>query len=120
MPNIYSYYQIGNTLDINLRQMSEHHLSFISFTEKTGVTEVTIDSIGVAPGVYTIYIESFDANSNVQSILKTDMIEVTVEILPQFESELSDEEITAGVASSWALPSIVEGSYPLEQLSIAS
>ena len=78
MPNIYSYYQIGNTLDIKLRQKSENHLNFISFTEKTGVTEVTIDSSGVALGVYTIYIESFDANSNVQSALKTDMIEVTM------------------------------------------
>ena len=88
------------------------------------MTEVTIDSSGVAPGVYTIYIASFDANSNVQSTLKTDMIEVIVGgeviLLPQFVSELSDEEITVGVASSWALPSIVEGSYPLEQLSIAS
>ena len=78
MPNIYSYYQIGNILVVNLRQTSEHHLRFVSFTEKTGVTEVTIDSSGVAPGVYTLYIESFDANSNVQSTLKTDIIEVTV------------------------------------------
>ena len=108
-------------MDVNLRQKSDHHLSFISFTEKTGVTDVIIYSSGEAPGVYTIHIESFDANSNVQSTLKTDIIEITVEVLlPQFASELSDEEITAGVASSWALPSIVEGSYPLDQVSIAS
>ena len=103
-----------------MRQKSGQDLSFVSFAEKAVSTAVSIDSYGVAPGVYTIYIESFDANSNVKSTLKTDMIEVTLELLPQFASELSWEEITAGVASSWALPSIVEGSYPLQQVSISS
>ena len=57
-----------------MRQKSGQDLSFVSFAEKAVSTEVSIDSHGVAPGVYTIYIESFDANSNVKSTLKTDMI----------------------------------------------
>ena len=103
-----------------MRQKSGHDLSFVSFAEKSVSTEVSIDPQGVAPGVYTIYIESFDASSNVKSSLKTDMIVVTLEVLPKFGSELGEEEITVGVTSSWELPSIVEGSYPLQQLSISS
>ena len=75
-------------------------MSFVSFSEKFGTTELTIDATEVPPGVYTLYIESFDANSNIQSALKTDSIEVTVETLQlQFASELTDEEITAGAVS---------------------
>ena len=66
-------------MDINLRQKSGHDLSFVSFAEKAVSTEVFIDPRGVAPGVYTLYIESFDANSNVYSTLRTDIIELTIE-----------------------------------------
>ena len=52
VPNIYSYYQIGNTLDIKLREKSD--LSFISFIEKTDKTDVIIDATDVPPGVYSL------------------------------------------------------------------
>ena len=52
VPSIYSYYQIGNTLDIKLREKSD--LGFISFSEQAGSTEVTIDTSEVLPGVYSL------------------------------------------------------------------
>ena len=38
-----------------------------------------IDASGVAPGTYSVEIESFDSNSNVKSTLKTDFIEITID-----------------------------------------
>ena len=42
---IYSFYQIGNDLSINLRQRSE--LDFVVFIENTSWTDVQIDSTGL-------------------------------------------------------------------------
>ena len=37
----------------------------------------------MAPEVYTLEFESFDANSNVKSALKTDTIEITIEAVEE-------------------------------------
>ena len=52
-----------------------------------------IDATEVAAGVYPLEIESFDANSNVRSALKTDIIELTIEE-PLSIEELVEEPIT--------------------------
>ena len=43
IPNIYSAFDIGNQLDINLRQVPGNELSYVSFTEETGQTLVNIN-----------------------------------------------------------------------------
>ena len=73
---IYSVYQIGNTLDIKLRQKTD--FDFVIFYEKENHTDLSIDGEGITPGTYNLIIESFDSNSNVQSALKTDTIQINI------------------------------------------
>ena len=73
---IYSVYQIGNTLDIKLRQKTD--FDFVIFDEKENHTDLSIDGEGITPGTYNLIIESFDSNSNVQSALKTDTMQINI------------------------------------------
>ena len=76
---------------------------------------VTIDAIGVAPGEYTLKFESFDANNDVQSTLKTDTIQVVVtEVVPDqtlaiFTEDIELVSILSGEKSQWTLPDIDPG-----------
>ena len=73
VPHIYSKLFIGTTLAINLRQSSDQ-LSFVSFEEHSGATEVLIDTSGVDEGEYSMVLESFNTLSLAKSALKTDII----------------------------------------------
>ena len=73
VPHIYSELVIGTTLAINLRQASDQ-LSFVSFEENSGATEVLIDTSGVDEGEYSMVLESFNTLSLAKSALKTDII----------------------------------------------
>ena len=59
-----------------MRQAST--LSFVSLTQNTDTTEVSIDARGIDLGVYSLILESFNTLSIAQSTLKTDTIEITV------------------------------------------
>lgn len=69
---------IGNRLDINLRQASGAELAFVTLTEETGKTTVNFDTNGILTGEYSLVLESFDLNSTVRSSLKTDLITITI------------------------------------------
>ena len=81
-----------------------------------------IDATELSTGVYTLTFESFDKNSIAKSALKTETIEITIEEskLPEFTSDLVYETITVGKVSSWELPLIKEGSYPLQSIVVDS
>ena len=64
VPKIYSFYPIGNVLNINLRQGSSPQ-TFVTLTEETSATELLIDTTGLASGKYAITLESFDTNNTV-------------------------------------------------------
>ena len=86
--HIYSAIEIGTILSIKLRQ-KETSLSFVTFKEKSSSVDVIIDSTGVAPGDYTLTLESFNKLSIAQSALKTDVIAIAISVqeiptLPQF------------------------------------
>jgi len=64
-----------------LRQKAGTELSWITFTQDTLVTKVEIaPGASVAPGDYTVVLESYDKAGGVYSALKTDTI--TVKVLP--------------------------------------
>ena len=72
---------IGNDLAINLRQKTGEELSFVSLVNGTISTYVILYTAGVAPGEYSLVLESYDLNSNgaVPATLKTDTISIIVE-----------------------------------------
>ena len=66
--HIYSEESIGNTLDIKLRQPEASTLSWVDTSgDQDTFTEVTIapSAETTEPGTYTLYLESYDGNSNV-------------------------------------------------------
>ena len=76
MSHIYSEFEIGTELSINLRKSTE--LSFVTLTEKDGKTQVSIDTQGVSVGDYDLILESFNVLSIQKSTLKADTIRISV------------------------------------------
>ena len=74
---IYAMLEIGNTLDIHLRQKVGSELPWVTFPDGNP-KQVHFAPDGVEPGNYTVILESFDQNSGVFSTLKTDTVTVTV------------------------------------------
>ena len=69
------------TIDsINLRQLLANSLPFITIFGESNQSMVRIDCTGVAVGDYDLYLESFDALSDVQATLKTDLIKLSVSL----------------------------------------
>ena len=93
MPKIYSDITIGTVLDINLRS----NLSFVTFTENIGSTDVHIDSYCLDNGVYDLNLQSFNKLSKAKSTLKADNITISVSldgnsptcVYPHFVEELT-------------------------------
>ena len=75
--NIYSKFTIGNTLDINLRQKAGTELFWVTL-EQGNPTLIKTVPAGVAPGDYTLILQSFDNNGSVKSTLKEDVITIIV------------------------------------------
>ena len=75
-------FPIVNNLDIMMRQQAGTELSWVTFTEDTETQVHFAPDTSVAPGEYTVVLESFDNNSAVKSALKTDTITVTVTSTP--------------------------------------
>jgi len=72
-------FRVVNTLDITLRQKTGQEHAWVTFFQETLVTRVQFaPDIFVAPGVYTVVLESYDLASGVKSTLMTDTIVVTV------------------------------------------
>ena len=78
LPHIEAIYPIGNTLNIEARQLSGSELSFVTLSHQSTGTEVTIDPDLTTAGTYELKIESLDLNSSVQSILKTETFTITI------------------------------------------
>ena len=79
VPNIYSYFKIGTTLRISLRQKVDEHHSFVHFVEQGDGTKVTIDAKDLIEGdEYQVILESFNSLSIAKSTLRTDIIKVSV------------------------------------------
>ena len=68
-------------LDINLRQKAGTELLWVTL-EQASPTLIKIVPVGVAPGDYTLILQSFDNNGSVKSTLKQDSITITV-LLPE-------------------------------------
>ncbi len=86
-------------------------------------TDVILYTAGVAPGEYSLVLESYDMNSNgaVPATLKTDTISIIVEEplnQPYFTEDLKTESLIAGYPSEWTLPPIETGSLLLQQVRI--
>ena len=98
-----------------------------------------INEKGIQPGVYELVIESYDALSRAPNpnALKTDSIIIriiandseptepiepteTTVILPSFKDDLPLQVIEIGKFSSWTLPDIVEGTYPLARIDFSA
>ena len=68
---------IGNELSIYLRQKSGNELSWVSF-EQGSPTKVKVNACDIATGSYTLTLESYDNNSAVKTVLKTDTVAIKV------------------------------------------
>ena len=79
---------------------------------------VRIDCTGVAVGDYDLHLESFDALSDGQATLKTDLIKVSVSPLKylEFANDPESQSLLATESRSWVLPEIAEGGYPLQEI----
>ena len=115
VPHVFAEDVIGDQLAIELRQKAGSEIPFVSFINFASSTDVVIDATGVLPGEYTLVLESFDTNSDLQELtLKTDIITIVVAIqgnsdtLPYFVAELEPVAITFGQSSEWTLPQIIE------------
>ena len=97
--NVYSKLTIGNVLDINLRQKAGSELPWVSL-EQGSPSLIKIVPAGVAPGDYTLILQSFDNNGSVKSTLKTDLITITV-------------KANCFVEKIWFEPSQMQISYPI-------
>ena len=77
---IRSFYEIGNTLEIYLRQQSDKVLSWVSITQGS-TSKVTFDAASAQVGEHSLYLESYDNNNiaSVGSTLKLDIISITIE-----------------------------------------
>ena len=76
--NITSKFTIGNVLDINLRQKAGTELLWVSIEQGNPTTLIKTVPAGVAPGDYTLILQSFDNNGSVKSTLKEDLITITI------------------------------------------
>ena len=56
---IYAKFEIGNKLDIHLRQKAGSELFWVTILQGSP-TQVQFDTGGVQPGVFTLVLESFD------------------------------------------------------------
>jgi len=74
-------YPIGNTLNVMLRQKAGSELTWVTFTQDTLDTKVNLaPDISLAPGDFTVILESYDLDGGVFSALKTDS--VILKVLP--------------------------------------
>ena len=110
---ITSSFEIATELAIQLRQSTD--LSFVSITEGESTSDVVIDAANQTFGEYTLTLESFNSLSIAQSALKTDTVVIRI-IGPGFADKLGVQVLTEGIATSWTLPEIVEGNFPLDRL----
>ena len=65
-------------LDINLRQKAGTELLWVTL-EQGNPTHIKIVPAAVAPGDYTLILQSYDKNGSVKSTLKEDLITITVQ-----------------------------------------
>lgn len=72
--------EIGNVLNINLRQKSGSELPFVSFRQNVNRTEVDVSPGDVPVGFYDLVIQSYDVNSPLvlASTLKEETISIQV------------------------------------------
>ena len=98
VPHIYSEFEIGTTLAINLRQASSQHLNFVSIMEYENSSEVVILPGDQSVGEYDLTLESFNTLSTVKSALKTDGIKITISppTPPTFVQELAVKFLVSG------------------------
>ena len=81
-------------------------------------TTLTINVADVKAGEYELILESYNALSIAQNALKTDkiLIKVLEPVLPVFERDLEPLILKLGKDSTWTLPNIVDGTYPLAEI----
>ena len=105
--NIYPMHLIGNTLDIKMRQKVGSELPWVTL-EQGNPTHLKINTAGavLAPGDYTLILQSFDNNGSVKSTLKEDLITITI---------LADTEPISVciVEKIWFEPSQIQIFYPI-------
>ena len=107
IPHIYSDFAIGTEMAIDLRQADGTELSFVTLINQSGTTEVFIDAIGVVTGDdYELVLQSFNALTTVQSSLKTDIIEVTVQSYVRAEPPPTSVEVMEGETTTILIPHI--------------
>ena len=75
---IISEYEIGNILNIALRQETGFELDFVTFEEFTSYTIVHLDATTVLAGTYELVLQSFDTNGGVESTLMSDTVTITI------------------------------------------
>ena len=77
--NIKSALSIGNTLDPRVRQKQGSGLSWATIIQGIAGIQIQLSpQASVAPGAYTLFLEYYDNNSSVGSILKSHTIALTV------------------------------------------
>ena len=118
IPHIFDEFTTVTLDSINLRQSSASALPFITIFEESSQSMVRIDCTGVAVGDYDLHLESFDALSDGQATLKTDLIKVSVSPLKylEFANDPESQSLLATESRSWVLPEIAEGGYPLQEI----
>lgn len=84
-------------------------MDFVTLTRQSDDVEVKIDTNGVAAGIYSVTLESFDTNSSVQSTLRRDVLRIEITELPSVSPESLYKELTLRDEASWKLK-IIEGS----------
>ena len=89
---IYASIEIGNTLDIHMRQNPSQKLDWVSIFQGNP-TEVRIQPAGLFSGEFLLILESYDSAGGVYSTLKTDQIQLKVCPIRKFAIVKAKEEL---------------------------
>ena len=96
MEHIESAIALPTAQVIDLRQQAGTELSFVTLANGASSTDVILDTLGVAPGTYSIVLQSCDSSSLLQPTLMTDTITIIVEeSLAYFIEDLESQSLVA-------------------------
>ena len=82
VPNVYSSIPISLSLLVNVRQPAgDLDLTFVSITELSSRSDIFIDATDLEPySTHELILESYNALSEDEATLKTDIIEIIIEL----------------------------------------
>ena len=123
VPHVFNEFTAATLSQVKLRQATLNSLSFVTITEETDQSVVSIDSEGVSLGSYDLYLESYDVDIGTEHILMTDVIRLS--IIENNNSDpvtseiyLDNQFLTATESQSWVLPDTFDQGGLLQDITL--